>query len=169
MKTLLQLVLIVLLLAACQYKAPITTDHNIPVDPGVLGSWKIVPAQNQDNDSAILIFQFSDTEYSVRYHEDSGDLYFRAYAIDIDGVTAIQLELIGNDDGAVDADEKDRYHVVAYELENDLLKISSLNTELVDDELTDSESLRKAFIEHKENPELFNDPGFFKRVERPSD
>ena len=164
MKTVLLLAFSVLLLAACQYKAPITTDHHIPVDHLVLGSWEIVPAQDQDNESAILIFKFSDTEYSVRYHEGSGDLYFRAYPINIEGIAAVQLELIGNDDGLVDADEEDRYHVVAYQLENDLLKISTLNTELVDDELTDSESLKKAFIEHKENPGLFNDPGFFKRV-----
>ena len=164
MKTIWVSVLSVLLLAACEYKAPITTEHKIPIDPLVLGAWKIVPAENQDNNSSVLIFRFSDTEYSVHYHESSGDLYFRAYGINIDGVGAAQLELIGSDDGPVDEDEQDRYQVVSYELENDLLKISTLNSEWVDDELPDSESLRKAFIEHKENPGLFNDPGFFKRV-----
>jgi len=37
-------------------------------------------------------------------------------------------------------------------------------TFLVGEELTGSESLRAAFIANKENPELFNDPGFFERV-----
>ena len=164
LKIVLAAVFSILLLATCQYQVPITTDHHIPIDHLVLGSWKIVPAKDQDNDSAILIFKFSETEYSVQYHEDNGELYFRAYAINVDGIDAVQLELIGSDDGPVRADNQDRYHVISYKLENDLLKISTLNTELVDDELMDSESLKKAFIEHKENPGLFNDPGFFKRV-----
>lgn len=164
MKTLLLLVFSVLFLTACKYKVPITTDHNIPVDPLVIGSWKIVPEEGQDNDSAILVFKFSDTEYSVRYHEDGGELYFRAYAINIGGVDAVQLELIGSGEGPVTSKDEERYHVVAYQLDNDLLKISSLNTELVDDELADSESLKKAFILNKENPGLFTDPGFFNRV-----
>lgn len=164
MKAVLHLLVFSFALAACQYKVPLTEEHEIPVDPLVLGSWKIVPAPGQDNDSAILILKFSDTEYSVRYHEDGGNLYFRAYGINIDGIAAIQLELIGNDDGAVNADEYDRYHVIAYHLDKDLLKISTLNTELVDDELEDSTSLRNAFIQHKTNPDLFGEPGYFKRV-----
>ena len=164
MRTISILFICVLLLSACKYKTPITTEHDIPVDQHVLGSWKIVPAENQDNQSGILIFRFSDTEYSVHYHEDGGNLYFRAYAINIDGVAAVQLEFIGSDDGPAGEDATERFHVISYQLENDQLKISTLNTELVDDKLDDSESLRKALIKHKENPDLFNEPGFFKRV-----
>lgn len=164
MKTVWVFVVSVLLLAACEYKAPLTTEHRIPIDPQVLGLWQIIPEENENDDTFIRIFKFSDTEYTLQYHEHGGDFYFRAYAINIGGVSAVQLELVGTDDGPVKANEDDRYHVVAYHLENQILKISSLNSELVDDELPDSESLRKAFIQHKENPGLFNDPGVFKRM-----
>ena len=164
MKAIWVFILGVLLLAACEYKAPLTREHGITVDPSILGLWQIIPAENESDDTYIRIFRFSDTEYSLQYHEHGGDFYFRAYAINIGGVSAVQLELIGTDDGPVDADEDDRYHVVSYQLENQLLKISSLNSELVDDELPDSKSLRKAFIQHKDNPGLFNDPGVFKRI-----
>ena len=154
-----------LLVTACEYNVPLTTDHNIPVDHAVLGYWKIIPAENEDDDTEVRIYQFSDTEYVVHYHEDTGDLYFRAYAINIGGVPAVQLELIGNDEKPVGSNEEDRYQVISYNMVNGLLEIRTLNSELVDDELPDSESLRKAFIEQKNNPELFNDPGKFKRIQ----
>lgn len=164
MKGILALVFSFFVLTACQYKVPITTVHNIPVEHHVLGAWKIIPAENENDDTHIRIFKFSDTEYTVHYLEDGGDLYFRAYIIDIAGITAVQLELIGTDDGPVAVAENDRYQVVSYQLENGLLKISTLNSDLVDDELSDSESLRNAFIHNKNNPELFNDPGVFERI-----
>jgi hypothetical protein len=162
--TLLGTFLGLLLLAACEYNVPLTTDHNVSIDPAVLGSWKIASIENKDDDTEIRIHQFSDTEYAVHYLEDGGNLYFRAYAINVGGVSAIQLELIGSGEKSVGRDEDDRYHVASYKIVDDLLHIGTLNSDLVDDELPDSESLRSAFIKHKDNPELFNDPGVFRRV-----
>jgi len=153
-----------LLLAACEYDVPLTADHNIPIDDAVLGSWKIATIGNKDDDTEIRIHKFSDTEYAVHYLEDGGNLYFRAYAINIGGVSAMQLELTGSAKKAVGSDEDDRYQVASYKIVDGLLHIALLNSELVDDELPDSESLRKAFVENKDNPELFNDPGVFRRI-----
>jgi hypothetical protein len=159
------LLLLLVALAACQYDAPLTTDHVIPIDPSILGSWAIIPAENDDPETRVQIHGFSDTEYAIHYHESSIDLYFRAYAINIAGVPAVQLELIGSGEGAVGSDEEDRYVVARYRLVDGQLEVRTLNTELVDDALKDSESLRAAFIAHKDNPELFSDPGLFKRRE----
>lgn len=153
-----------LLLTACEYNAPLTEDHDIPIDQAVLGSWKIAAIENKDDDTEIRVYKFSETEYAMHYLEDGGNLYFRAYAINLGGVSAVQLELIGNGEEPVAGDEDDRYHVVSYKIVDDLLHIATLNSNLVDDELPDSESLQKAFIEHKDNPELFNDPGVFRRI-----
>jgi hypothetical protein len=159
------LLFFLLALAACQYDAPLTTAHDIPVDPSILGSWVIVPSDNDDPETRLQIHRFSDTEYAVHYHESNTDLYFRAYAINIAGVSAVQLELIGSEEGAVGSAAEDRYMVASYRLVDGQMEVRTLNTELVDDELKDSASLREAFIAHKDNPELFNDPGLFKRTE----
>jgi len=155
----------VFFLVACEYDAPLTPDHSIPIDLAVLGCWKIVPGENENDTTEIRIFPFSETEYSIHYSEDNDDLYFRAYAVNVGGIPAIQLEVIGTDEQATDPDDDDRYQVVAYKLVNGFLEIRTLNSDLVDAELPDSESLRAAFIEHKDNPELFNDPGKFRRIE----
>jgi hypothetical protein len=162
-------------LASCVYDVPLSTDHSIPIDASILGSWKLIPETNQvdeavdgkptDSKDGVRIYPFSDTEYSVHYYEDNNDFYFRAYRINVGGVSAVQLVLIGTNEEAVTDDEDDRYVVASYKIVEGLLEIRTLNTELVKDDLPDSESLKKAFIEHKDNPELFNDPGLFRRVQ----
>jgi hypothetical protein len=44
------------------------------------------------------------------------------------------------------------------------IHVKMLNTELVSDELTESEALKKAFLKHKDNKHLFANPGNFRRV-----
>ena len=155
----------VFLAAACQYDAPLTTAHDIPIDPAILGTWVIVPSENDDPATLVRIHRFSDTEYAIHYQESELGLYFRAYAINIAGVAAMQLELIGSDESAVGSDAEDRYVVARYSMVNGQLEVSTLNTDLVSDKLADPESLREAFIANKNNPDLFNDPGLFKRLE----
>jgi len=163
-KTVLVLLSCLFVVGACEYNVPLTTDHSIPIDQTILGAWKIVPAGNEDDDTEVRIYEFSDTEYVVHYYEAGGDLYFRAYAIKIGDVSAVQFELIGSNEKPVSGDEDERYLVVKYKISNGLLEVATLNSDVVDDDLSDSESLRNAFIEHKDNPGLFNEPGFFKRI-----
>ena len=160
------LFLSIFFLNACEFRSPLTTVHSIPIDQAVLGPWKIIPQGNDDDSAELRIYEFSDTEYSIHYSENGGDLYFRAYAIDVGGITSVQLELIGTDKESVRSndDYDDRYHVAAYKMVGELLEIRTLNSDLINADLADSESLRKEFIKHKDNPELFNDPGKFKRI-----
>ena len=153
----------VLLLAACVYEAPLVVDHSIPIDQTILGTWEVISEEGDDEQLRIL--RFSETEYLVTDSGDGDELYFRAYAIEVGGISAVQLEFLGDDKRPVRGDN--RYLVATYKMVDGSLEIRTLNTELVSDELTDSESLRAAFMEHKDNPELFNDPGLFRRIEDP--
>jgi len=150
----------VFLLVACVYEVPFTAEHNIPIDQAILGTWEVVSEEGSDEQLRIL--RFSDTEYLVADNDGDDELYFRAYAIEIAGIPAVQLEFLGDNKRPVRGDK--RYLVASYRFVDGMLEVQTLNSELVDDELTDSESLRAAFTMHKENPELFNDPGLFKRV-----
>lgn len=158
------LIFTLLFLGACDYDVPLTTEHNIPIDQTILGSWEMV-SWNKRKVTGLSILEFSNTEYTVHYFEDDGDLYFRAYPIHIGGVSAVQLELLGDEDGPVDKDGKDRYLVASYNMVDGILQITTLNTDIVSGELSNSGALSEAFIANKDNPELFNDPGFFKRLE----
>lgn len=155
------LILTVLTLAACVYEAPLTTQHTLPIDQAVLGTWQTVSGDGSVEHLRIL--RFSDTEYLVNHAESDDQLFFRAYTIEVGGVSAVQLEFLGDDTRPVRG--KNRYLVATYRIVDEMLEVRTLNSDLVGEELSDSESLRAAFTAHKENPELFNDPGLFKRIE----
>ncbi len=165
-KIILGLLTVSVLLLACQYDVPITTAHEIPINKTLIGNWQWVAEDEEDNsDAEMRIFRFSDTEYLIQYFEHKASLYFRGYQILIGGVSAVQLELLGSDDESVSPDDEDLFMVASYQMVDGELEVKTLNTNLINDELTDSESLRKAFIEHEDHPELFNDPGRFKRMD----
>jgi len=46
-----------------------------------------------------------------------------------------------------------------------ILIISTLNPEVVDENITDSAALREAFIKNKNRPGLFNPPSHFRKVQ----
>jgi len=160
-------IVVVLLLAGCVYEAPLSEEHNIPIDTAVLGLWEPVPDEGEepDPDERMMVLEFSDTEYLVHHPVKKSGLYYRAYPIKIGDVSCVQLQVIGTGDGPPGEDSDEVYHVVSYALMDGTLVVKTLNTDLVDDDLEDSESLQKAFLEHQGNKDLFTNPGRFRRVE----
>lgn len=144
-------------LAACEYEAPLTADHTIAIDRTALGLWELDGEQ-------LLILPFSGTEYAVHYPMKNDPVYWRAYPIEVGGKACVQVEAIGTGDGPVPADERGRFHVVSYDLDGDKLVLRTLNTDLVSKRLASTEALREAFITHKDDENLFTNPGVFTRV-----
>jgi hypothetical protein len=167
MKRVVMLVLVALFLVGCEYESPLTKEHSISVDSVVLGLWELVPEKGKDPDQnqRMMILKYSGTEYLIHYPTGKDGMYFRGYPIKIGNVPCVQLEFIGTEDGPLDKDNKELFHVVSYALANGELKIKTLNTDLVDDELKDSGALRKSFLKHKGNKGLFTNPGKFRRIE----
>ena len=155
----------ILCLAGCKYEAPLTREHSIPVDASVLGFWEVVPDGNGSPDSSehMMVLQFSETEYLIHYSAKEEPMYFRGYPIKIGGVSCVQLQLIGIDYKPVDRQQKDLFHVAAYESVNGELIIRTLNSDLVGDGLKDTEALEKAFLKHKDSRELFANPCRFRK------
>ena len=156
----------VFFLAGCIYEEPLTTDHNIPVDASILGLWAEVTPEGETapSDPGLIILKFSETEYLIHYPPGADDgLYYRGYPIEIGGISCVQLEVIGDQNGSVGKDNKG-YNVVTYQLKEGQLEIRLLNTKLVSDDLKTTDELMRAFLEQKDHEELFNDPGFFRRV-----
>ena len=155
-----------LILAACTYDAPLTEEHTIPIDQALLGVWEEVPEGEEKNNAPdrIAVLRFSESQYLVHNFNGDSGLYFRGYAIEVEGVPAMQLQFLGDDDGPVDETAGERFSVVSYGIVNGVLVVSELNTNLVSSELKDSEAIREAFIAHKDNVDLFTDPTIYRKL-----
>lgn len=156
--------------AGCDYDVPLAEKQDIAIDPAVLGLWEQIPEKNEtaSPDDRMLVLKYTDTEYLIHYPTGKNGMFFRGYPVKVDGVTGIQIQLIGTNDN--NADNKDRkYQVVSYRLSTDGLEIRTLNPELVDKNLKDSSKLREAFIKNKDSKNLFREPGKFKKMaEKPA-
>ena len=155
-----------LLVAGCVYESPFTTEHNIAIDSAVLGLWEeLKPDKGVEpkEDEQMMILKYSDTEYLIHYPTGKDGIYYRGYPIKIGGISCVQLQIIGTDDGPPKKDETELFHVVSYQLTDGQLEIKTLDTDLVNDDLKTTEELHKAFLKHKENKDLFKDPGVFRK------
>jgi hypothetical protein len=155
-----------LIIAGCGgYQVPLAEENNILIDLSILGLWEEVSPGNKspNPDERMLILKYTDTEYFFHYPVRKDGMYFRGYPIKVEGVSCVQVQLIGTADG--DIKKEDRvYHVISYKLSNGELEIRTLNTDLVDKDLQSSAMLREAFLNHKDNKALFTNPGKFRRV-----
>ena len=130
----------------------------------MLGLWETLPENSDEEKERMMILKFSSTEYIIHYPVRENAMYFRAYPIKVGGVSCVQLQAIGSNDGPQDQGEKGLYHVASYQLSDAKLEIKLLNEKLVDDELKKSVDLPRAFLKHKENKNLFVNPVKFRRI-----
>jgi hypothetical protein len=165
--TLMSLTVTALLVVSCEYESPLTKEHNTPVDSSILGLWieDQDPGEQPGSDERMMVLKYSDTEYLIHYPTGKDGIYYRGYPIKIGGISCVQLEIVGTEDGPLDNNEKDLFHVASYEFKQGLLEVKLLNTDLVDDDLKDAGALRKAFLENIDNKELFEDPSRFRKEE----
>ncbi len=113
----------------------------------------------------MIILKFSDTEYLIHYPPGGNDeTYYRGYPIKIGGISCVQLQVIGTEDGMPKKDVKALFAVMSYELKKDILEIRTLNNDLVDDDLKTTEALVHSFLNHKDNKELFTNPVRFRKL-----
>ncbi len=155
----------ILLLAGCEYESPFTKEHSIAIDSAVLGLWepKSDEGENSKQDELMMILKYSDTEYLIHYPTGKDGIYYRGYPIKIGGISCVQLQIIGTNDGPPKKDETELFYAVSYQLTDRQLEIKTLDTDLVNDDLKTTDELRKAFLKHKDKKDLFKNPGVFRR------
>jgi len=166
MKRLATLAAALLALSACVFDVPLVTEHSIPLDEALLGLWEALPDDSDlsDEPDRLLVLKFSNTEYLVEHRGAGSSIFFRAYLVEVAGVRAVQLQVLGDNVEPVGQGEPDLYSVVAYELAEDELTITELNTKLVDKDLPSSEALRQAVTAHKDAEDLFMDPLTYRKI-----
>jgi len=155
-----------LFLWACEYEAPVSSEHTIPIDPKVLGLWQYIPDKGRKPipDEQMMILKYSATEYLIHSPIEKYGIYYRAYPIRIGNLSCVQLEVIGDEDGIPRKDDKLLYHVASYRLVDQELQVAVLNTELVDKTLKTSEAVNSIMLANQRDPALFKTVGRFKRA-----
>lgn len=166
MRTLLPVLALALVLCGgCVYEVPVTPDHAIPVDPAMVGLWQAVPEPGQAEapDERMLVLQYSETEYAIRYPSGKDAMYFRGYPIKVGNLRCVQVQLIGAEDRPVkDGDRK--YQVVTCQLADGVLEVRTLNPDVISKAATTSADLARAIRANLADPALFKDPGRFRKV-----
>ena len=145
------MVVAILFITGCYY-SPLTKNHSIPIDSRILGLW------GEGEAKSLVVMKYSNTEYLFHMLVGNDDVYLRGYPIEIGGIPCIQLQVIGTDDGSLHTAEKRPFYVVSYQLINDKLELKIINTDLVSTKLQGIEALKRAFLKHKHNKDLFIEP-----------
>lgn len=155
-----------LLLAACVYDVPLVATADVPIDPAVLGIWQALPDDPEDDGPGerLVVTQASSTEYAIVHLDGESAIYFRGWLAELQGIRFVQLQVTGDEHGPAGTDETDRYSVVIYALQGEELVLKSLDTGYVDANLPDTESLQRAFAVNKDRPDLFGEPGRYRRL-----
>ena len=158
-------VLVMLAFVGCRYERPLTGEQSLPVDPAVLGVWEPFPGEGEERveDERMVILAYTDTDYLIHYPAKNDEMYYRGYPIEVGGVSCVQVQVIGTDKGPLERDQRKRFHVVSYDLSDGVLEVRTLNTDLVKEGLKTPESLREAFLRHKEDEDLFVHPARFRK------
>ena len=79
----------------------------------MLGLWETLPENSDEEKERMMILKFSSTEYIIHYPVRENAMYFRAYPIKVGGVSCVQLQAIGSNEGPPDQGEKGLDHVTS--------------------------------------------------------
>lgn len=160
------LIITIFMFSGCRYEVPLVATSDRPIDPEILGLWKLIPEPGEDPEEVetMMILAYSDTEYLIHHPVGQDDMYYRAYPIKVGDKACVQLQIIGDEDGPLRHTGEGLYLVAAYELIQGRLEVTILNTDVLSNTFKTSRALRKAFRSHIEHPALFDNPGTFIKV-----
>ncbi len=163
MKTCLALAVSVLFLNSCVFEAPFESEAKMPVDAKLLGRWEEVKDKTEGDPDRMLVLQNSANEYVVQYPVGEKAMFFRAYGVELEGEKYIQIQLTGTAEGAAKPEDR-KYHLLKISLDGDSLEMRTINAALLGKDIKESAAMKAAFKAHKDDPNLFEEPGKFKRI-----
>ena len=163
MKKLLAAVIPLLLLNSCVFEAPFAGTAEIPADAKLLGRWEETRDKADGQPDRMLVLQHSANEYVVEYPVGEKAMFFRAYAVELEGARYIQIQLLGTAEGPCKTEDR-KYHLLKVAVDGDTLEMRTLNPDVIGKDAKDTAHLKEAFAKHQDDPKLFNDAVKFKRI-----
>ena len=155
-----------LCLNACIYDAPLVGEATLPIDPALLGSWEFIPedAASAETPERLVIRKKSANVYAIEHISDDSTFYFDAWLAELEGIRFVQLEATGDNEGPVTAEDTDLFAVYSWAMEGGELVVKTLNADLLPPDIEGTAALQAAFAEHRDNPDLFDNPGRLSRL-----
>ena len=163
MKFLLTAVVSLICLNSCVFEAPFDAEAKIATEPKLLGRWENVTKQTAGAPERMLVLQHSANEYIVQYPAGDKAMFFRAYAVELEGSRYIQIQLLGTAEGPVKPEER-KYHLLKVSVAGDSLEMRTIDPEVLGNDHRDSSQLKAVFAKLKDDPKLFDEPVKFTRI-----
>ena len=163
MKSLLTAILALIFLNSCVFETPFESAAKIPVDLKLLGRWEGVAAKPDVEPERMLVLQHSANEYVVEYPTGDKAMFFRAYAVELEGQPYIQIQLLGTAEGPVKPEDR-KYHLLKVSVKDDALTLSTIDPEVLNIKAGKPTRMKAAFAQHKDDPKLFGEPVKFGRL-----
>ncbi|MFU8893126.1 MAG: hypothetical protein ACNA8L_05800 [Luteolibacter sp.] len=163
MKALVTAIGSILLLNSCVFEVPFESTANIPVNPSLLGLWETAKPKNPKGANRMRVLKHSDNEYLVEYPLGERAMFFRAFAVHLDGTDFIQTQLIGTVDGPVEHGDR-KYHLFKITVDGDTMEMSAIKASHLGDDLATPAQMKAAFSARHKDPELFGTPDSFRRT-----
>lgn len=163
MKTLLTAALSLFLLNSCIFESPFETVAKFPAEPGLLGRWEEIQETPDGSPNRMLVLQNAPNDYVVEYPIGEKAMFFRAFAVELAGAKYIQVQLIGNQENTVKAEDR-KFHLLKVSTSESGLEMRTLDPKVLGEGLSDTTRMIAAFAKQKDDPGLFDKPAKFKRI-----
>lgn len=163
MKTLFAAVVAAFLSSSCVFEEPFEPTAKLPVDDSLTGLWEEALDDAGRDPNRLLVLKHSENEYVVQYPVGTKAMFFRAFAVELEGSPFVQIQLTGTADGPVKSADR-KYHLLRVESGNEALTLQVIRPETLGKNLKGSQALREAFAAHKNDAGLFDDPMRFRKV-----
>jgi len=163
MKSLLTAVVSLICLNSCVFEAPFEAEAKIAAEPKLLGRWEQVSNKTAGEPDRMLVLQHSANEYIVEYPVGDQAMFFRAYAVELEGSRYIQIQLTGTAEGPAKPVDR-KYHLLKGSVDGDSLEMRTIDPEVLGKDLRDSTQMKASFAKLKDDPKLFDEAVKFRRL-----
>jgi hypothetical protein len=142
----------VLLLAGCDYDAPLTPAPTHPIDPRLLGDWEPVkPADPKD--PGMHVRQWDDATYAVAIDSD----VYRVFHSDFAGMAFVSAQDLNS------SARKYCYYTWSLSADGTQLTLRRVRNELVPEKTMPAAAIQQLIKANLANPKLLDEPLFFTR------
>jgi len=142
----------VLLLAGCDYEAPLTPAPTRPIDPRLLGDWEQTKKEHP-SDPDMHVRSWDDSTYAIAIEDD----VYRVWHSDFAGTAFVSVQDLNS------AARKFCYYTWALSADGAQLTLRRVRNELVPEKTTPAAAIQQLIKANLGNPKLLDEPLVFRR------
>ena len=151
------ILVIAFVLGSCyESKVPMASSKDSYIEPNLIGKWKKVVTADDATPADMLVLNFNDKEYYVKYQDEKDVTRYRAYIVTVKGVPFINAQFIERDERP--------FVFFRYSLSKDeVLTLRIISGDFIKTEFRSSKELYKFVKKHLHIEKLYGEPVRFKR------